>query len=157
MKRIPRPSPASAVALVVLFFALGGTALAAKHYLITSTGQIKPSVLSKLRGNTGPAGPVGPQGTQGPAGPSNLSRSSKSPGPRIRYRLKKSRALSPPVLPAHMWSAAETLCSPAKWGVSTGGTASIVVCDRGECQLIWRRFRPGRRLLRHRRPGRVGE
>jgi hypothetical protein len=38
------------VALVALFVALGGTAVAARHYLITSTSQIKPSVLKLLRG-----------------------------------------------------------------------------------------------------------
>src|SRR5438876_402905 len=44
-----RPSPGLAIAVVALFIALGGTASAA-HFLITSTSQIKPSVLKKLRG-----------------------------------------------------------------------------------------------------------
>ncbi len=44
-----RPSPAMAVAIVALFFALAGTGIAASRYLITSTSQIKPSVLSELR------------------------------------------------------------------------------------------------------------
>jgi hypothetical protein len=78
-----KPSPGTAIALVALFFALGGTAIAAHHYLITSTKQIKPSVLKKLKlpgatgargaagasGPQGPAGPQGPQGAQGPQGP----------------------------------------------------------------------------------------
>ena len=74
-----RPTPTIAIALLALFFALGGTAVAAKHYLITSTSQIKPSVLNKLKGNAGPQGaqgaqgPQGLQGPQGAAGPSNLS------------------------------------------------------------------------------------
>jgi len=54
------------IALLALFFALGGAAVAAKHYLITSTSQIKPSVLKSLRGKTGAAGKVGPQGLTGP-------------------------------------------------------------------------------------------
>jgi hypothetical protein len=83
MKRL---SPASVIALVALFFALGGTAIAARHYLITSTSQIKPSVLKELRGKIGTEGSTGPQGvgssgangapgatgptgTQGPVGP----------------------------------------------------------------------------------------
>ncbi len=75
-------SPTTVIALLALFFALGGTAIAAKHYLITSAGQIKPSVLRALHGATGPAGPTGaagatgatgPVGPQGPAGPVNLS------------------------------------------------------------------------------------
>jgi hypothetical protein len=37
------------VALIALVVALGGTALAASRYLITSTSQIKPSVLRELR------------------------------------------------------------------------------------------------------------
>jgi len=61
-----RPSPTTVIALLALFFALGGAAVAAKHYLITSTSQIKPSVLKSLRGKTGAAGKVGPQGLTGP-------------------------------------------------------------------------------------------
>lgn len=87
--KLRKPSPGTAVAGLALFFALGGSAIAAKHYLITSTKQIKPSVLKALRGNqgpqgaaggigpAGPAGPVGPQGPkgeQGPPGPTNLSK-----------------------------------------------------------------------------------
>jgi hypothetical protein len=45
-----RPSPATAISIVALFFSLGGVSLAVGHYLITSTNQIKPSVLDELRG-----------------------------------------------------------------------------------------------------------
>jgi hypothetical protein len=45
-----------------------GGAFAAK-YLITSTKQISPSVLKKLKGAAGPAGAPGAPGAQGPAGP----------------------------------------------------------------------------------------
>jgi hypothetical protein len=45
-----RPSPATAIALVAPFVALGGTTLAASRYVITSTGQIKPNVLKAIRG-----------------------------------------------------------------------------------------------------------
>jgi hypothetical protein len=53
------------VATVALFFALGGTAWATHHYLISSTKQIKPSVLNSVRGKTGPVGATGQQGIQG--------------------------------------------------------------------------------------------
>src|SRR6185437_5964571 len=45
------------VAALALFFALTSGALAARHYLISSTRQIKPSVLSALRARA--AGPAG--------------------------------------------------------------------------------------------------
>lgn len=85
-------SYANVAATIALVFAMGGTAVAAKHYLITSTSQIKPTVLKKLKGNpgakgatgvqgatgqgaagaqgaTGAQGPAGPEGRQGPEGP----------------------------------------------------------------------------------------
>lgn len=73
-----RPSIATLLSGLALFFALGGTAIAAHHYLITSTSQIKPSVLHQLKGaagsagspgSVGPAGPAGSVGPQGPVGP----------------------------------------------------------------------------------------
>jgi hypothetical protein len=79
---------ANVAAALALFFALGGSAVAARHYLINSTSQINPKVLRELRGANGhngaagapgqlgaqgPAGASGAPGTQGPAGPVNLS------------------------------------------------------------------------------------
>jgi len=64
----------NAIALVALVFAMTGTGVAATHYIITSTRQIKPSVLKALKGRGGlprPAefvffdGVVGP-GTRSP-------------------------------------------------------------------------------------------
>ena len=65
---VSRPSSATIIACLALFFALGGTAIAAKHYLITSTSQIKPSVLTKLKGHPGKQGPAGPTGATGATG-----------------------------------------------------------------------------------------
>ena len=63
-------SYANVVATLALLFAMGGTAVAANHYLITKTSQIKPSVLKKLKapGATGKAGASGAPGAQGVAG-----------------------------------------------------------------------------------------
>jgi hypothetical protein len=64
-----RPSPAAIIAVLALFVALSGSAVAARSYLITNTDQIKPSVLRKLKGQRGRKGPAGPQGIAGPQGP----------------------------------------------------------------------------------------
>jgi hypothetical protein len=66
----PRPSYANVAATLALVLALGGgTAWAAHHYIISSTHQIKPSVLKKLRGKRGRSGAAGADGTNGTAGP----------------------------------------------------------------------------------------
>jgi hypothetical protein len=63
-----RPSPAMVVACLALFVASTGTSIAASHYLITSTKQIKPSVLHKLKGAKGEKGAAGVTGAKGAAG-----------------------------------------------------------------------------------------
>jgi hypothetical protein len=66
-----RVSFAGLIAIAALVFAVSGGAWAAGKYLITSTKQISPSVLKKLKGKTGatgPQGPVGPAGSNGKDG-----------------------------------------------------------------------------------------
>jgi hypothetical protein len=63
-----RPSPALVISCLALFVALGGTALAAHSYLITSKSQIAPKVLKALKGARGPAGPTGLTGATGTPG-----------------------------------------------------------------------------------------
>lgn len=75
-----RLSPATAIALVALVFALGGTALAS-GYIITNIGQIKPSVVKKLRGRRGQRGPRGPQGAPGAQGGQGAQGAQGDPGP----------------------------------------------------------------------------
>lgn len=67
---------ANVVATLALVFAMTGSAVAATHYLITSSKQISPKVLKELkapgktgaRGSTGGPGAQGPQGVQGSQG-----------------------------------------------------------------------------------------
>lgn len=60
---------ANITATLALVFAMSGGALAANHYLLTSTRQVSPRVLSALKGKTGPAGKVGAVGSAGAQGP----------------------------------------------------------------------------------------
>jgi hypothetical protein len=116
-----RPSPTSIIASLALFFALGGTAVAASHYVITSSSQIKPTVLSKLKGKPGPQGAAGPAGSQGatgpqgpagPAGPTSLSALTTITGPTVEVENDKVKA-----------TGAE--CPAGDRAVSGGGDGSI--------------------------------
>jgi collagen triple helix repeat protein len=71
----PRLTYANIAATLALVFAMSGGALAASKFLITSTKQIKPSVLAQLKGKAGKngaPGAQGPAGVAGPAGPQGL-------------------------------------------------------------------------------------
>jgi collagen triple helix repeat protein len=81
---------ANVVATLALVFAMSGGALAASKFLITSTKQIKPSVLAQLKGKAGksgapgaqgPAGVAGPAGPAGPQGPAGANGKDGAPGP----------------------------------------------------------------------------
>ena len=92
MSRIRRHlSFANVVALMALIFSMSGGALAAHHFLrhpvhhytITSTSQISPKVLRKLKGETGEIGPAGPQGPTGPQGGRGPNGGRGEPAPSI--------------------------------------------------------------------------
>jgi hypothetical protein len=82
---------ANVVATLALFLAMGGSAVAASHYLITSPKQIKPGAIAlgnlsakaqrSLRGAAGRAGSVGPAGTTGAAGPAGPAGAAGANGP----------------------------------------------------------------------------
>jgi hypothetical protein len=78
-----RLSYANVTATLALVFAMSGGALAANHYLINSTKQINPKVLTKLKGNTGKTGATGAAGATGAtgaAGPQGLKGEAGSKG-----------------------------------------------------------------------------
>src|SRR4051812_9209954 len=71
---------AEVTATLALVLAMSGTAVATQHYLITSTKQIKPSVLKQLKGARGPRGIIGKTGHTGPAGAAGVSGANGQPG-----------------------------------------------------------------------------
>ncbi len=74
--------PRLIIAVMALVLAMSAGAWAATKYLITSTGQIKPTVLKQLKGAAGPkgaAGATGPQGPQGRTGPAGAGRRRLAP------------------------------------------------------------------------------
>jgi hypothetical protein len=78
---------ANVAATLALVFAMSGGALAAKHYMVSSTRQISPKVLNKLKGKsgspgrTGPKGEAGPKGERGESGPRADTGQTGPPGP----------------------------------------------------------------------------
>jgi hypothetical protein len=85
---------ANVVATLALVFAMSGGALAANHYLLSSSKQVSPSLLKKLKGRTGATGatgkagangPVGVAGAQGPAGKEGPSGSNGAPGSAVAF------------------------------------------------------------------------
>jgi len=93
-------SYANVAATLALIMALSGGALAASHYLITSTKQISPKVLRKLkgrRGRTGATGAPGIAGTQGPLGlqgPKGERGSSGAPGQSALSPIRAGQSVS---------------------------------------------------------------
>jgi Collagen triple helix repeat (20 copies) len=71
---------ANVVATLALVFAMSGGALAAGHYLLTSTSQVSPKVLKALKGQTGKTGSVGAQGAQGSQGVQGAQGAHGEPG-----------------------------------------------------------------------------
>jgi hypothetical protein len=81
--RRARLTYANVAATLALVFSMGGGALAASHYLITSTAQIMPSVLRAMRagGTAGAKGATGATGAKGAAGAPGTSGARGATGP----------------------------------------------------------------------------
>jgi hypothetical protein len=119
-------SYANVVATMALVFAMSGGALAASHYLITRTTQIKPSVLKKLKGSTGPAGPKGSTGAQGAPGAAG------SPGTPGANGLE-----GPPGPGAKVTTLAETDATTTAQTLLTYGGLSIGVSCEPSVAKLW--------------------
>jgi hypothetical protein len=84
VRRSRHLSPSLVISILALVVALGGTAVAA-GYVITSTKQIAPSVLKKLKGNRGAkghAGARGATGANGASGPTGAAGAAGAQGPQ---------------------------------------------------------------------------
>lgn len=77
--KIKSLSYANVAATLALVLAMSGGAMAANHYLISSTKQISPKVLSKLKGRTGKTGKTG---ATGPIGPTGATGATGNEGPQ---------------------------------------------------------------------------
>jgi hypothetical protein len=78
-------SYANVASTLALLFAMGGSAIAASHYLINSTHQINPKVIHALRGEQGRrgvSGKAGPSGLKGTEGQRGVEGPRGSEGPR---------------------------------------------------------------------------
>lgn len=127
--RTRKPSPAFVLAGLALFVALGGSAAAARHFLVTSTRQIKPSVLRELRGagvRGGPRGPIGPPGRAGAAGPPGPPGEPGPPGPVALSALTAVHAPDVLVRPQAEATSVAT-CPAGSHAVSGGGYTGLAI------------------------------
>jgi len=146
-----RLSPATVVAGVALFFAIGGGALAASRVLITSIHQISPGVVSKLRGKQGPPGRQGAPGQQGAPGPQG------APGVVPAYALVDPNGGSPRLVSDHTSGFVAVSVGPAGQGdycltpapgvnvTSTAAVATEEAFYSGGAGIVTVRYRPAGR------------
>jgi hypothetical protein len=119
MKIQKRFTYANVTATLALVFAMSGGALAASHYVITSTKQISPKVVKALKGQNGAAGAAGPAGPAGPAGAAGAAGAAGKEGPAgsaVAFAYVGGAAPSPTVASAKNVSSA----SRATGGSSVG-------------------------------------
>ncbi len=119
------------IAILALFLAVGGSAVAAQRYLITSTRQIKPSVLRSLHGARGAIGPQGPSGPAGGAGPAGAQGPRGEAGPSNLSSLTITRAADVKVPPGDEGTSVAT-CPPGTRVVSGGEYTGFAIRNGSE-------------------------
>lgn len=85
MLKQKRLTYANVAATLALVLSMSGGAFAASHYLISSTKQISPKVIKKLKGKAGPPGKTGATGAPGKEGPVGKEGSPGKDGTAIAY------------------------------------------------------------------------
>lgn len=115
---------ANVAVTAALVFAMGGGAYAAQKYVITSTKQIKPSVLKELK-KAGPAGPVGP------AGPAGAKGANGQPGERGLPGEKGSNGANGTSAETTTFNGSKGLCSAGGIEVKSA-SPTVNVCNGKE-------------------------
>lgn len=111
------------IACVALFFSISGGAFALGHYVITSTHQIKPSVLRELKGSRGKQGARGAQGPKGAQGPPGVQGATGPAGPVTLGNIVQITSATVSI-PSGQFAAAGAQCPAADDVVTGGGVAS---------------------------------
>jgi len=146
-KLLRKPSPATVIACLALFVASTGTAIAAHHYLITSTKQIKPSVLKQLKGAKGPKGATGATGAIGATGAAGAAGAAGAQGPAgtaVAYAQVNTNVPVNPTFsdnygfptsgPRHI--ATGKLCIPAPAGIDPNNVPAFVSLSGGSTGVV---------------------
>jgi hypothetical protein len=104
MKKSPRHiSPATVIAVIALVFALTGSAVAAKRYLITNAKQISPAALkqlAKLTARAEVAAPAGAAGKDGAVGATGAAGATGTAGAEGKEGAAGDEGLAGPPGPA---------------------------------------------------------
>jgi hypothetical protein len=132
----PRLTYANVAATLALVFAMGGSAVAASHYLITSKKQISPKALKEIAaaGKTGAPGAAGTPGAGGSQGPAGVQGPEGKQGPQGTQGKPGEKGNTS--LPAQTWNrtikvAGESEAKPAKVVLAEVGNFTIT----GHCYL----------------------